>query len=206
MQRSLVLTPPSSSLIFCVSVIVISSWCGHYQHHYPPGNRLGELRVRASDETTKAELCALFHKCSLDDDVCFTLSRVKEYVRETGLRVVEYRWGLFENQTNARTVFTVLRTRFLILLLSFVTSKTLLPSHVESLFFLFHFLGLKILFLIGIHKASAGLIFFLIRSFLRFFFFSAFYCCIYSYCAPRNRAIPRGTGHFAVFLELQVKL
>jgi hypothetical protein len=143
MQRSLVLTPPSSSLIFCVSVIVISSWCGHYQHHYPPGNRLGELRVRASDETTKAELCALFHKCSLDDDVCFTLSRVKEYVRETGLRVVEYRWGLFENQTNARTVFTVLRTRFLILLLSFVTSKTLLPSHVEALFFCSIFLASK---------------------------------------------------------------
>ena len=55
------------------------------------GNRLGELRVRAADDATRAELCALFHKCNLDDDVCFTLSRVKEYVRETGLRVVEYR-------------------------------------------------------------------------------------------------------------------
>jgi hypothetical protein len=47
--------------------------------------------VRAANDATRAELCALFYKCNLDDDVCFTLSRVKEYVRETGLRVVEYR-------------------------------------------------------------------------------------------------------------------
>ena len=56
------------------------------------GNRLGELRVRA-DEVTCSELCALFHKCTREDPASFTLGRVKEYVRETGLRVAEYAYG-----------------------------------------------------------------------------------------------------------------
>ena len=85
---------PRSSLYFLLDNDCNYVCTRHDNNNDQSGNRLGELRVRASDETTKAELCALFHKCSLDDDVCFTLSRVKEYVRETGLRVVEYRCAL----------------------------------------------------------------------------------------------------------------
>jgi hypothetical protein len=53
------------------------------------GNRLAELRVRADDVTT-SEMAALFRKCITHDQASFTLNRVKEYARETGLRVVEY--------------------------------------------------------------------------------------------------------------------
>jgi hypothetical protein len=53
------------------------------------GNRLAELRVRA-DDVTSSELSALFRKCITHDQASFTLNRVKEYARETGLRVVEY--------------------------------------------------------------------------------------------------------------------
>jgi hypothetical protein len=52
------------------------------------GNRVGELRLQ-TDPLTTAELVALFARAR-SMNAPFTLNRVKDYVRETGLRVVAY--------------------------------------------------------------------------------------------------------------------
>mmetsp|Transcript_50710 Transcript_50710/g.64960 ORF Transcript_50710/g.64960 Transcript_50710/m.64960 type:complete len:312 (+) Transcript_50710:195-1130(+) len=70
------------------------------------GNRLGEVRVR-SDDLTQSELCALFHKCLKDENSSFTLNRIKEYIRETGLRVAEYAYCTPRNKAVPRTMFAV---------------------------------------------------------------------------------------------------